>query len=90
MIGLDEDLLKHIDQKAKAEHRSRSNYIEFSLMEIDKLKEKESILNNKIAELEKLIKTIPQQSTQQPVIIKEEPKSGFTKSSKILDEVPEL
>ena len=90
MIGINEDLLKDIDQKAKTEHRSRSNYIEYTLMESSKLKFREKELSNRILELEELIKTIPQQSAQQPVIIKEESKSGFTKSSKILDEIPEL
>lgn len=83
MIGLDEDVLKEIDQKAKAEHRSRSNYIEFTLIETNKLKEREKELINRISELEELIKTIPQQSIQQS--IKEETKSGFTKA---IDNIP--
>lgn len=88
MIGLDEDVLKDIDQKAKIEHRSRSNYIEYTLMESNKFKIKEKELINRISELEELIKTIPQQSTQQPVIIKEEAKGGFTK--RIQDDMPGL
>lgn len=83
MIGLNEDVLKEIDKKAKSEHRSRSNYIEFTLMEINKLKEREEDLINRISELEELIKTIPQQSIQH--LVKEETKSGFMKT---MDGIP--
>lgn len=82
MIGLDEDVLKEIDQKAKAEHRSRSNYIEFTLIETNRLKEREKELINRISELEELIKTIPRQTQQ---VIKEETKGGFARA---MDDIP--
>jgi len=93
MLTIDEEIVKDIDEKAKLDGRSRNNYITRIIVERFQFEEKEKEYKEEIERLKdqmKLLVSIPKQSTIEPIIIKEEIKSGFTKSSKIMDEAPEL
>lgn len=93
MLTIDEEIVKDIDEKAKLDGRSRNNYINRIIVERFQFDEKEKEYKDEIDRLRdqiKILTNIPKQLTTEPIIIKEEIKSGFTKSSKILDEAPEL
>lgn len=92
-IGIDEDVLKIIDQRAKETTRSRSNYITSAIkdfVEYETKKEKsEQELKNRIVELEKQLVNFPHQVIKavQPEI-KPETKQGFIKN--ISNEIEEF
>lgn len=92
-IGIDEEVLKIIDQKAKETTRSRSNYITSALkdyVEYENKKENTELeLRNRITELEKQLVIIPQQviKTVQNEV-KSETKQGFIKN--ISNEIEEF
>jgi len=93
MLTIDEEIVKDIDEKAKLDGRSRNNYITRIIVERFQFEEREKEYKDEIDRLKdqiKLLGSIPKQQIVEPIIIKEEVKSGFTKSSKILDEIPEL
>jgi len=93
MLTIDEEIVKDIDEKAKLDSRSRNNYITRIIVEHFQFEEKEKEYKDEIDRLKdqiRLLITIPKLSTVEPIVIKEEIKSGFTKSSRILDEIPEL
>lgn len=93
MLTIDEEIVKDIDEKAKLDGRSRNNYITRIIVEHFQFEEREKEYKDEIDRLKnqiKLLDTLPKQSIIEPIVIKEEVKSGFTKSSKILDEIPEL
>jgi metal-responsive CopG/Arc/MetJ family transcriptional regulator len=65
-IGLDDKVLKNIDELSNKAHRSRSNFIEYALLEYLKFEKKEQIFQQKITELEKqlLIQSMEQNNSQ--------------------------